>query len=205
MKKSIIIWGLAFVLVAVAILTVYQYNNKPTLEFVTPPQQGAQTGTPQTNTPSETPSAGNINEEAQDSIPAIDFKLKDLEGKEVSLSDYKGKTIFVNFWATWCGYCVKELPYIEQLHKDNTDPDLVILTVDLQESNKEVTQYMENNKYTFPVLLDIDGEVASAYGIQGIPLSLLIDKDFNIVSAHEGYMDNYTTLKAFVNQLNGKK
>ncbi len=196
MKKSIIIWGLAFVLVVVAIVTVYQYNNKPASEFVTPPQTGQ----------TETPSTGNTGEEdIQDSIPAIDFKLKDLEGKEVSLSDYKGKTVYVNFWATWCGYCVKELPYIEQLHKDNTDPDLVILTVDLQESSKEVIQYMTNNEYTFPVLLDIDGEVASAYGIQGIPLSLLIDKDFNIVSAHEGYMDSYETLKAFVNQLNEKK
>lgn len=196
MKKSLIIWGVALLLVLAAVFTVYQYNNKPS-PVIIPPQENTQT---------EVPPLGRADSEnVQNSIPAIDFKLKDLEGNEVALSDYKGKTIYINFWATWCGYCVKELPYIEQLYKDNTDPDLVVLTVDLQETTAQVGKYMTSNNYTFPVLLDADGDVASTYGIQGIPLSLLIDKDFNIVSAHEGYMDSYETLKAFVNQLSEKK
>jgi thiol-disulfide isomerase/thioredoxin len=196
MKKSLIIWGVALLLVLAAVFTVYQYNNKPAPQVIPP----------QTNTQPQVPPLGSADgQEIQNTIPAIDFKLKDLKGNEASLSDYKGKTIYVNFWATWCGYCVKELPYIEQLHKENTDPDLVILTVDLQETNAHVSKYMTSKHYTFPVLLDADGNVASAYGIQGIPLSLLIDKDFNIVDAHEGYMDSYETLKDFVNQLNDKK
>lgn len=202
MKKSIIIWSIAIILVVIALFTTYQYNNK---------QEEAQTPPAQTN-PQVVPPAGApigpviknpaVEEEVVSSIDALDFTLKDLNGKEISLSDFKGKTIYVNFWATWCGYCVEELPFIEQLHKENKDPDLVILTVDLQESQEKVGKFMSDNNYTFPVLLDEKGETSSLYGIQGIPLSILINKDFKIISAHEGYMNSLDMLKDFIDQAN---
>ncbi len=182
MKKGIIIWAIALILVVVAVYTTYQYNNQPA-----PTPSDAQTQKP--------------DEEVVESVDAIDFKLKDLDGKEVTLSAYKGKTIYVNFWATWCGPCTYEMPFLEQLYKERKDTDLVILTVNLQESKSVVNKFMTDNKYTFPVLLDIDGKASNTYGIQNIPLSILIDKDFKIVSAHEGSMENYEMMRDFVDQL----
>jgi thiol-disulfide isomerase/thioredoxin len=187
MKKSIIIWTMAIILVAVAVFTTYQYNNKPT-----------PVPAPQVESPSE---QSGPTEEALDSIDALDFTLEDMSGNEVALSDYKGKTIFLNFWASWCGPCKYEMPFIEQLYQDNKDSDFVIITVNLQETKAIVSKFMTDNKYTFPVLLDIKGDVSTQYGVSGIPLSLLINKDFKIVSAHEGYMENYEMLKEFVTQV----
>lgn len=193
MKRSVIIWTIALILVAVAVYTTYQYNNSPAPVSPTEPAQS--------QAPSVTPDTGENNEIVQDSIDAIDFKLKELNGQEVSLSDYKGKVIYLNFWATWCPPCKAEMPFIQKLYADNKESDLVILTVDIQEPQSTVEKFMKDNKYTFPVLLDKDGEAASAYGVQNIPLSLLIDKDFKIVSAYEGGMESFEMLSDFVNQL----
>jgi thiol-disulfide isomerase/thioredoxin len=194
MKKSIIIWTVAIILVAVAIYTTYQYNNAPT---PLPP--------PTTEAPKDTTGQSNGEEEAATSIDALDFTLEDMNGNKVSLSDFKGKTIFLNFWASWCGPCKYEMPFIEQLYQETQDSDLVIITVNLQESKSTVSSFMTDNKYTFPVWLDIKGDVANQYGVSGIPLSLLINKDFKIVSAHEGYMNDYEMMKSFVDQLKEEK
>jgi thiol-disulfide isomerase/thioredoxin len=191
MKKSIIIWTMAIILVVVAIYTVYQYNNQPD-SALTPPA-GNQVESP-TN-------QGSGDEEIVDSMDALDFILEDMNGNKVALSDYKGKTIFLNFWASWCGPCKFEMPFIEQLYQDNKDSDLVVITVNLQETKEIVGGFMTDNKYSFPVLLDEQGEVGYQYGISGIPLSLLINKDFKIVSAHEGSMNDYEMLKEFIDQV----
>jgi thiol-disulfide isomerase/thioredoxin len=185
-KKSIIIWAMAIILVAVAVYSSYQYNNNPA--------------------PPPTP-AGQVNpgEEVLDSIDAMDFTLEDMNGNKVALSDYKGKTILLNFWASWCGPCKYEMPFIEQLYKDTKDSDLVIVTVNLQEPKSTVSKFLIDNKYTFPVLLDTKGDVSNQYGVNGIPLSLLINKDFKIISAHEHQMDSYEILKEFVAQLKNEK
>lgn len=181
MKKSIIIWTMAIILVAVALYTTYQYNIKP-----------APVPVPQIESPA------NPEAEVVDSIDALDFTLEDMNGNKVALSDYKGKTIFLNFWASWCGPCKYEMPFIEQLYLDNKDPDLVIVTVNLQESKAVVSKFMSEEKFSFPVWLDTKGDVANQYGVSGIPLSLMVDKDFKVVSAHEGYMTDYEMLKEFV-------
>lgn len=197
MKRSIIIWTIALILVAVAVYTTYQYNNAPA---PAPAETPDQTQNPAAAAPSETE-----NQNVQVSIDAIDFKLKDLDGKEVSLSDYKGKTIYVNFWATWCPACKEELPFIQQLYSERKDTDLVVLTVDLQESPFTVSNFMAINKYNFPVLLDKDGDIATSYGVQSIPLSILIDENFKIVSARAGAMEDYEALQEFVDQLKKAK
>jgi len=184
-KKSMIIWAVAIILVAVAVYTTYQYNNTPA-PLPTPPVA------------EQTPPA---EENVAESIDALDFTLEDMNGNKVSLSDYKGKNIFLNFWASWCGPCKYEMPFIEQLSQENKDSDLVIVTVNLQESKDVVSKFMTENKYTFPVWLDSQGAVANQYGVSGIPLSLMINKDFKIIAAHEGYMKDYEMLKEFVDQV----
>lgn len=103
-----------------------------------------------------------------------DFKLQDLAGKEVSLKDFRGKAVVLNFWATWCPPCRAELPDFQKEHKGARD--FVILTVNQQEDKKTVSSFMNKGKYTFPVLLDLKGTVGSLYQVRGIPTTYFIDK-----------------------------
>ena len=148
--------------------------------------------------------APKVNDSSADStvsrIPALDFKLKDLNGKEVSLSDYKGKKVFLNFWASWCGPCKAEMPDIEKLYKETKDSDLVILTVNLGEDKDTVKSFTDNAKYNFTVLLDLDQSVAAKYKISAIPTSYFIDKEGNIVSTIRGAL-TLEQMKDYISKL----
>jgi len=102
-------------------------------------------------------------------------------GEIQSLSALRGKVVFLNFWATWCGPCRDEMPSMEVLYKRFKDEGLEILAVNCQERQEEVLAFMTNNGLTFPALLDEDGRVSGAYGIQAIPTSFLIDRDGQII------------------------
>ncbi|GKU23235.1 TlpA family protein disulfide reductase [Clostridium folliculivorans] len=119
---------------------------------------------------------------------AINFKLKTLDGKEISLSDFKGKKIFLNFWATWCPPCRQEMPELEKLYQETKDSDIVILTINLGEDAKTVESFMDKNKYNFNVALDLDQDVAIKYSIVSIPTSIFIDSEGNLVSKKIGPM-----------------
>lgn len=121
-------------------------------------------------------------------IKAIDFKLVDINGKERTLSEFKGKKVFLNFWATWCGYCKTEMKDIQKLYDESKDKNIVILAVDVGESKDKVKDFINNNKYTFTVLLDKDQEITKAYGIQGFPTTLFIDEEGYVYSGIQGGM-----------------
>ncbi|MFL0166213.1 TlpA family protein disulfide reductase [Candidatus Clostridium helianthi] len=131
---------------------------------------------------------------------AIDFNLKDLNGNELSLSDLKGKKVFLNFWATWCPPCKAEMPEIEKLYQETKDSDLVIVSVEIGEPLNTVKSFIDSNKYNFKVLIDPDQSVATKYNITSIPTSYFIDKDGNIVSKHVGGM-NIDQMKAYIKTL----
>lgn len=131
---------------------------------------------------------------------AIDFKLKDLNGNELSLSDLKGKKVFLNFWATWCPPCKAEMPEIEKLYQETKDSDLVIVAVEIGEPLDTVKSFIDSNKYNFKVLLDPDQTVATKYNITSIPTSYFIDTDGNIASKHVGGM-NIDQMKAYIKTL----
>jgi cytochrome c biogenesis protein CcmG/thiol:disulfide interchange protein DsbE len=107
------------------------------------------------------------------------FELATLDGQPVSLGSLEGHPILLNFWATWCGPCRHEIPFLQDLA---TDPawlgrGLEMVAVDIQESQGDVRQFMEANGMTYRVLLDSKARVAELYNIRGIPTTVFIDKD----------------------------
>ena len=116
-------------------------------------------------------------------VMAIDFTLKDLKGNDISLSSLQGKFVFLNFWATWCPPCRAEMSSMEILHKKYKRKDFTILAVNLQESNTRVQKFLKENKYSFPVVLDSNGQVGSGmYGVSGIPTTYFIGKEGQIIA-----------------------
>ena len=116
----------------------------------------AETPAPPGPQPSPTPSQAG----PQIGKLAPDFQLPDLDGQSVSLSDLRGKPVLLNFWATWCGPCRNEMPYIQAVYDEWSVRGLVVLAVDIDESPSQVQEFMESNRLSFPVLLDADGMVA---------------------------------------------
>lgn len=117
---------------------------------------------------------------------APDFTLKNLDGEEVSLSDYKDKIVLINFWATWCVFCDKEMPDMQILSEENDD--LVILAVDVMEDKKLVEDYIEKGGYDFEVVLDEKGDVAKTYLVSAFPTSYFVDKDGILLGGVPGMM-----------------
>lgn len=115
------------------------------------------------------------------SAKAPDFSLKDQYGVVHSLKKYKGKVIFLNFWATWCPPCKKEMPDIENIYKEygKNKKDVVILGVN-SEKPKDVKKFLNEKNYTFPTVIDENSEVMRKYFIQAFPTSFVIDKEGNV-------------------------
>lgn len=137
---------------------------------------------------------------APEKLAAFDFTLTDQNGAEHTLSDYKGKVVFLNFWATWCGPCQREMPDIEALYKEygENSEDVVFLGVSNPKSQKypqsadvekdEVLKFLDDNGYTFPVVFDETGEIYEKYGIRSYPTTFLIDKEGNFLGYVPGQM-----------------
>lgn len=105
----------------------------------------------------------------------FEFSLPDLRGNPVNLKDFRGKVVFVNFWATWCVPCREEMPSMERLYQKYKGKELVMLAVNYRESRKEAQAFMEELKLTFPGLLD-DGTVSTLYGVFALPATYLVDR-----------------------------
>lgn len=120
---------------------------------------------------------------------AEDFTLRTLEGKRVSLKDYRGKVIFLNFWATWCGFCRIEMPSIEKLWQEFKEEDFAILAIDVQEEGKLVSSFMKKMNLSFPVLLDGKGKTAQSYGIRGLPTTFFLNPKGEIIGKAVGARD----------------
>lgn len=118
---------------------------------------------------------GPVKQDIEIGKEAPNFTLKNLDGEDVSLSDYRGKIVLINFWATWCGWCDKEMPDLQKLHEDNDD--LVVLAVDSMEDKEVVRKYIEKGNYDFEVVLDQDGKISQTYLVSGLPTSYFVDKD----------------------------
>ena len=111
----------------------------------------------------------------------VEVTLKDLNGQQVSLSDFRGKIVFINFWTTWCLACVIEMPSMEKLHQNFKDKDFVMLAINLQESASKIKQFYKEYKLTLTTLLDTTGAVGTGFGIRSIPTTYILDKNGRII------------------------
>lgn len=108
--------------------------------------------------------------------PAADFSLTDLNGRVHRLSDYRGKIVLVNFWATWCKPCTTEMPAMQATYDRLRDKGFVVLAVNELEDEAKVRDHIRTYGHTFPVLLDRDNRVANQFGVFGLPVSVFIDE-----------------------------
>jgi cytochrome c-type biogenesis protein len=135
-------------------------------------------------------------DEEDTKIPAIDFTLVDQYGNTHTISEYKGKVIFLNFWATWCPPCRMEMPDIEAIYEEyeKNSGDIIILGVAAPNLGKEgseedIKKFLKDNGYTYPVVFDQTGDILGQYSIQAFPTTFVIDKDGNLVSYVPGAVD----------------
>lgn len=138
-----------------------------------------------------------------ETMAALDFVVYDQDETAYNLSDFYGKPIVVNFWATWCGPCKSELPAFQNLYDEYGDKVqflMVNLTDGAQETVSGVSDFLIDNSYTFPVYYDTDMNAAITYYVTSIPRTLFIDENGNIVASHMGAMSE-ATLKNYIDTI----
>lgn len=164
----------------------------------------------------ETEDSGNgdvSSETKEETIPAIDFTLKDQYGEEHTLSDYKGKTVFLNFWATWCPPCKAEMPDIQNVYEtyDTEGEDaLVVLGIAApnmggEGSEEQIAAFLKEQGYTYPVVMDTTGEIFSAYGITSFPTTFMIDREGNVFGYVTGMLSEDVMQSIIKQTMEGKR
>lgn len=156
-------------------------------------------------------------EAKEEKLPAYDFELKDQYGNTHKLSDYKGKVVFLNFWATWCPPCREEMPHIEEIYKEYgyNKNDVVILGAaspataenpsPQDESEEKIKAFLTKNNYTFPVVFDVKGEIFRNYYINAFPTTFMIDREGNIMGYVAGGLSKENMKKIIEMTLNNEK
>lgn len=137
-------------------------------------------------------------------LPARDFTLMNMDEDAVRLSDYRGKVVMLNFWATWCPPCVREMPSMERLYREFHDRGFVVLALNQMEDDDQVFAFTGQLEIepTFPILYDSKSKVANAWGVNGLPTTFVIDKQGRIrYRAIGGRLFNHEAVKAIIRKL----
>ncbi len=191
-RYTVKIGGVLMVLMGIMMITGWMNNITGYLNSVSLPSAAPtveSTPAPENaNVPmaTQTPSAPSPTPEPE-SVPAPDFTLTDQNGDMHTLSDYKGKTVFLNFWATWCPPCRAEMPDIQALYEDwgENEGELVVLgvagpNVGQEGSAESIAAFLAENGYTYPVAMDETGDAFIEYGISAFPTTFMIDEEGNV-------------------------
>jgi peroxiredoxin len=138
---------------------------------------------------------------ANEGDEAPDFSLMDPDGNIVTLSQYRGQPVMVNFWATWCKPCALEMPMFISAYEKNQDKGFVVLAVNVQETPEQVSEYVAENGLALPVVLDRDGQISTIYRVRGLPSTFFIDENGILVEAKRGAVESRADLQELLEQI----
>ncbi len=216
-KYTVKISGILLILIGIMTFTGYMngissYLNKYTTTNQTKEEKNDNKSeeTSQTEQTTEIKETTNTEQNIEELPEAFDFTLVDQYGNEHTLSDYKGKVVFLNFWATWCNPCLIEMPHIEELYNEYglNKEDVIILGVanpkseeypqNSDVSKEEIIEFIEEQGYTFPIVFDETGQVSQDYFIRSFPTTFMINKEGKIY----GYVSGSLTKDIMINIIN---
>ncbi len=184
-KIKLIVFVAIFAAVVAGAVYLYDYLGRQAEEPPASAQTTAASGVDTTTRP-------------ENAVLATDFSVEDSSGNDVKLSDMLGKPVVLNFWASWCPPCKKELPDFEKLYTE-TGGDVVFMMINLTDGSRETKQiaadFISELEYTFPVYYDVDIDAARKYVGQYIPMTYFIDKEGYAVAAKQGQIDEATLRK----------
>jgi len=132
---------------------------------------------------------------------APDFTLPDLDGESVSLSDFSGKPILINFWNTGCPPCRSEMPYLQEVYDAQKDTELVMLIINLGESPATISDFLQSKGLSLPIIIDTDGDLARTYVLSGIPTTFFVDRDGIIKSKVIGAFPNEAAIDSRLSEI----
>jgi len=133
---------------------------------------------------------------------APDFTLKSSSGKNLKLSEHRGEVVLLNFWASWCGPCRKEMPYLEQIQEKYSDYGFTVMGVNVEEDSSKAKKMLKDIPVSFPILYDTTNSVSKAYKVSAMPTTVIIDRDGNMRYLHKGYKSgDEATYKQWVKKL----
>jgi len=122
---------------------------------------------------------------------AANFTLKSRSGKNIKLSELRGEVVMLNFWASWCGPCRKEMPLLEKIHKKYKRLGFTLLGVNVEENSSDAKNYLKDVNVTFPILFDRTQKTSKLYDVSAMPTTILIDRNGNKRFIHKGYKAGY--------------
>jgi len=122
---------------------------------------------------------------------APNFTLKSRSGKNIKLSELRGQVVMLNFWASWCGPCRKEMPILEKIHKKYKRLGFTLLGVNVEENSMDAKNYLKDVKVTFPILFDTRQKTSKLYNVSAMPTTIIIDRNGNKRFIHKGYKAGY--------------
>jgi peroxiredoxin len=121
----------------------------------------------------------------RDSAP--DFTLKNLEGNNLRLNEYRGQVVLINFWASWCGPCRQEMPLLDRLHNRYEETGFAVLGVNVEGEVEPAREIVDKTQVTFPILIDDGQKVSEMYNLQAMPSTVVVDRDGVVRYIHHGY------------------
>lgn len=123
--------------------------------------------------------------QAQSAAP--DFTLKALDGSNLRLAEQKGDIMLINFWASWCGPCIQEMPALDKLAQKYQTLGVQVWGVNVENDSAAAKAYLQKVQVSFPILFDLENDVSKAYQVEAMPTTVILDKDGNVRAVHRGY------------------